>query len=262
MVLYTNTAAANLYTEAKFTSAIVSQTVLWEKLDIIDESASFYKVICEDGYQGWVAKNQTALLDMEESYRYKKIYEPFVRIYRRPDEKSSVIRIAAAGARVAVTDEADRWVRCFLPDGGDGWIKKESFGNIAPFSRNNLIDFAMRFRGVPYFWGGKTPFGFDCSGFTQFIHKIYDIEIRRDAYMQYDDARFVSDHYRDGKAGDLCFFSEDNNKITHVGFYLGNGKVLHARGMIRINSLSDEDAEFDSSLRSDFKALKTFLQLE
>jgi len=74
------------------------------------------------------------------------------------------------------------------------------------------------FQGVPYLWGGKTPFGVDCSGFVQQVLKIYGLQAPRDSSPQ---SQFFKKEtpLKESKTGDLAFFKK-KGKITHVGFVL------------------------------------------
>ena len=257
--IYTNIAVANIYSESTFNSALVSQTVLWEKLYIMEEKESFYQVVCEDGYRGWIHKTQLSAAQEMKIDKTLMLTRSFVYFYQQPDKKSAVVRSAVAGSRIAIKEEKGKWLRTVFPDGMNGWIEREVFSALPQLSRDAIIRFSKRFLGTPYYWGGKTPLGFDCSGFVQFIHKIFGIQIRRDAFMQFDDAKLVSKDYSDAGPGDLCFFSENGNKITHVGLCIGKGKVVHARGMVKINSLLKTDADFDADLQATFVGVKSFL---
>jgi gamma-D-glutamyl-L-lysine dipeptidyl-peptidase len=88
------------------------------------------------------------------------------------------------------------------------------------------------FEGSPYLWGGKTPFGIDCSGFTQMIYKMNNIFLPRDAGKQVELGRTLN-FLNEAKPGDLAFFDNDEGLITHVGVLLGSNKIIHASGMVR-----------------------------
>ena len=77
--------------------------------------------------------------------------------------------------------------------------------------------------------------------------------------MQFEDAAFVSQNIMDGETGDVLFFAEDGKKISHVALKIADNKIIHARGMIKINSLQKNDPLYDADLISDFVAVKTFL---
>ena len=92
----------------------------------------------------------------------------------------------------------------------------------APASTNSIVNYASRFMGVPYLWGGTTPSGFDCSGFTSYVYAAFGYSIGRDTYAQIGSGRAVS--YGELQPGDLVF----TNGVNHVGIYVGGGQYIHA----------------------------------
>lgn len=96
-------------------------------------------------------------------------------------------------------------------------------------SGSKLISTGSQYLGVPYVWGGTSPRGFDCSGFTQYVYKKANGKsIPRTSGAQYAASKKVSKSQL--KQGDLVFFSVGSSRITHVAMYAGNGKLLHAAG--------------------------------
>lgn len=92
-----------------------------------------------------------------------------------------------------------------------------------------LVKEAMRYIGTPYVWGGTSPLGFDCSGFTSYVYKnVLGITLPRVSYQQGNGGQGVA---REQMApGDLVFWdnSSRNNGADHVGIYIGNGKFVSA----------------------------------
>ena len=101
---------------------------------------------------------------------------------------------------------------------------------------SDLAEIALQYLNVPYMWGGKTPFGIDCSGFTQMIYKQCGIDLPRDAYQQANIGKTL-DFVHESKCGDLAFFDNEEGKITHVGLMLDHERIIHASGKVRIDIL-------------------------
>ncbi len=121
---------------------------------------------------------------------------------------------------------------------------------VAPISPNSgnasakgatIVTSAQKYMGVPYVWGGTTPDGWDCSGYTQYVMKENGISIPRTAAEQY--SKGVAVDKANLKVGDMVFFTTYKPGASHVGFYMGDGKFIHASSaakQVTINSLSEE----------------------
>lgn len=97
---------------------------------------------------------------------------------------------------------------------------------------------AKKYLNAPYQWGGKSPFGIDCSGFVQMVFKINGYRLSRDAVQQVKQGKAVT--FKDVQPGDLVFFKNKDGRITHVGIFLGDDKIIHASGKVRIDHLNEE----------------------
>lgn len=94
---------------------------------------------------------------------------------------------------------------------------------------------ALSFLGTPYVWGGESPAGFDCSGFTKYVFGLFGISLPRTAAEQASIGTPVPESSL--QPGDLVFFDTEGG-ISHVGIYIGNGKFISAAGSdIRISNL-------------------------
>ncbi|MBK5277819.1 MAG: C40 family peptidase [Bacteroidia bacterium] len=102
-----------------------------------------------------------------------------------------------------------------------------------------LSTIAFKYLNAPYQWGGKGPFGIDCSAFTQMIFKISGYQLLRDASQQANHGKKVAT-ISDAHPGDLAFFQNPDGLIVHVGIILTEGKIIHASGKVRIDYLTEE----------------------
>ncbi|HJV45870.1 MAG TPA: NlpC/P60 family protein [Bacillota bacterium] len=93
-------------------------------------------------------------------------------------------------------------------------------------SAGSIISFASGFKGVPYAWGGTSPSGFDCSGFTQYVYRNAGVPLSRTAATQFQQGVPVSQS--DLQPGDLVFFSTYGPGATHVGIYIGYNMMIDA----------------------------------
>lgn len=114
--------------------------------------------------------------------------------------------------------------------------------------RAYLIETAQLYLNAPYLWGGRSPFGIDCSGFTQMIYKFYGISLPRDAWQQAELGQSLS-FIEESDAGDLAFFDNQEGHIIHVGMLLGNNEIIHASGKVRIDKI-DHQGIFNTESRS------------
>ena len=104
-----------------------------------------------------------------------------------------------------------------------------------------MVDFAMEYIGVPYLYGGSTPKGFDCSGFTKYVMDHFGVSLPRSSSGQFEVGVSVS--LSELQTGDLVFYtaSATSSRISHVGLYIGNGQFIHSSsgaGCVVISDLS------------------------
>jgi hypothetical protein len=121
-------------------------------------------------------------------------------------------------------------------------------------NRNYIVSTALSFLNSPYLWGGKTPFGIDCSGFTQMVYKINGYKLSRDAKDQANQGETLS-FIEESEAGDLAFFNNDQGDIIHVGIILQNNHIIHASGKVRIDRI-DHSGIYNNDLNKHTHSLR------
>tara|TARA_B100001996_G_scaffold341514_1_gene295595 strand:+ start:1087 stop:1842 length:756 start_codon:yes stop_codon:yes gene_type:complete len=122
-------------------------------------------------------------------------------------------------------------------------------------TRKDIIETSRLYMNAPYLWGGKTPFGIDCSGLSQMVYKINGYKIPRDAKDQVNlgvNLGFIEE----SKEGDLAFFDNDEGEITHVGILLKNNYIIHASGQVKIDKI-DQTGIYDLKKKKHTHKLRT-----
>ena len=126
-------------------------------------------------------------------------------------------------------------------------------------SVKDILSTAYLFLNAPYLWGGKSPFGIDCSGFTQLVFKLNGYKLPRDAYQQVElgvPLTFVEE----AEAGDLAFFDNEEGTIVHVGILLNNEQIIHASGCVKIDKF-DHYGIFSSDTKKYSHTLRVIKRL-
>lgn len=109
-----------------------------------------------------------------------------------------------------------------------------------------LRSIAQKYLNSPYQWGGKSPFGIDCSGFVQMVFKISGYRLLRDASQQANLGKAV-ESLAVSRPGDLAFFENEQGKVTHTGILTADKKIIHASGKVRIDSITEEGIQHAES---------------
>lgn len=128
------------------------------------------------------------------------------------------------------------------------------------YDPNIMVECAIKLLGTPYRWGGKSVMGIDCSAFVQLCAKVAGCKLPRDASQQVECGKQI-DNLSEAKAGDLAFFKNENNRITHVGILLSNDKIIHASGKVRIDTI-DSKGIYNKELKRYTHEIATLIQLK
>jgi hypothetical protein len=252
-----NVSVANLYRLPRYSSEIVSQALLGEICTVVQKGKKFTRIALEDNYEGWIS-NQQWVHDEGRSYQRKRVRAHFLRIFEKPDLLSRPVRDAVIGTYLNIIAEQSDWVQVSLPDGVTGYAPQQGFGTFPAASRSGIKQIALEFCGYPYYWGGRSPKGFDCSGFVQAVFSLLNMKLPRDSWMQHRDGVPVGRDPEQAQAGDLYFFSDKSDTITHVAIALGAVNIIHAQGMVKINSMRQGTSEFKQDLLDSFVEVRTY----
>jgi hypothetical protein len=170
-----------------------------------------------------------------------------------PGPYGQIITTLAKGILVDILEQSGRWYRVQLADGRTGWVYRQFIEVKAPdtltsrerasgFPADKLLDYAKSFLEVTYVYGGDSPRGFDCSGFTMYVFAKFGIRLPHQADLQKETGTEVQT-MANLQPGDLVFFkTEKSTTVNHVGIYLGNNQFIHASsgyGAVRISPLDN-----------------------
>lgn len=126
-------------------------------------------------------------------------------------------------------------------------------------NKNEIIQKALAYLNVPYLWGGKSPFGIDCSGFTQMVYKLCGYKLFRDAKEQATQGEVLS-FIEESEPGDLAFFDNEEGEIIHVGIILKDYNIIHVYGKVRIDTL-DHSGIYNSELQTHTHKLRVIKKM-
>ncbi len=266
----------------------VSQTILGHTVLVRDQpqtTTGWLWVETDDSYTGWVRSSQVRSLAEDEEYpRNGQVYRvnalwAFVR--EAPEPQAQHLTIAPLGSWVEGVDWQGDWLAVRLPDGREGWLSAQdvtsqwvmltqagrlrvqgvvvSKGQTAePYVvpragwQNALVYTAKRLLGVPYLWGGCSPFGLDCSGFVQTVYRLCGLVIPRDADLQAEFHRVSEVDIEEAQPGDLIFFAGGGDPhqraITHVGMVIDREHFIHSSGGVGVNITRLDDPYYRSIL--------------
>jgi cell wall-associated NlpC family hydrolase len=217
--------------EANHRSEMVSQLLFGETYQVLSKTRSWLYIKCSyDDYEGWIDDTyHNPIHDKDKSALLNNQYSVALDIVNTAATETSSPPIVAGST---------------LPqfDGLNFKIGKEKFvynGQALQQGQSNFAiieKLAMRYLNAPYLWGGRSPFGIDCSGFTQVIFKSLFIPLKRDAYQQAEQGRVIN-FVEETQPGDLAFFANESGSITHVGIVIKDRFIIHASGRVRIDKL-------------------------
>lgn len=263
MHLLVQNSAADVRVEPDQRSELHSQSLLGDIVEVLEEKKSWQFCRLFDGSTGWIhcgyLVNKTSLLEKYTHGELLTVTKPGAFAFAEPLGNSQVLRPLSVATRLASLTYKNSWYHVQMPDNTEGWVYRHFISPSVELSQpsgQKIVDLAMQLRGIPYLWGGTSSFALDCSGFTQLLHRSFNITLPRNSSQQ---AQMAPDGEKileldSLKPGDLLFFSEGAS-IDHVGIFSGEGKMIHAamgNGEVKQDSLSGELSAYQQKLVSMF----------
>ena len=227
--------------EGSDASEMITQLLFGDHYEVLAVSEGFKWIkirICFDGYEGWI-----------DSKQYHHITDDYFDQINNSDYKICTDLTASILYHKTLLPVT---IGAIIPISTNEIFEVEEHlgfnGEAKSLSARRDFDFlkhiGKRYLNAPYLWGGKSPFGIDCSGFTQIVYRICGYKLKRDASQQVEQGVHV-DALREAMPGDLAFFRNEHKKVTHVGILLENQEIIHASGKVKIDFL-DENGIFNA----------------
>lgn len=220
---------------ASHRAEMVSQLLFGEGYRVLHAEGEWIEIETDaDRYRGFIAANQHedfSAADCEAVQKAsQRIAQHCLHVY---DEKRGCRMTLPPASILRLTPEGNIRMGGFL------------FRPEEEMKTPDLNGVLRAYEGTPYLWGGRTPWGIDCSGFTQAVFRTQGIFLPRDASQQ---AQLGTAAGLSGAGyGDLAFFHNENGRITHVGLVLPGGRILHCSGRVRNDRLDAQGIFCESS---------------
>ncbi|WP_304131653.1 C40 family peptidase [Mesonia mobilis] len=207
------------------TSEMVSQLLFGEHFKVLEKRKKWSRIrIAFDKYEGWIDNKQ--YLDLEE--------ENYALLESSAEELSiDLVDFAVEPKTQALTPISLGAKLNFLEH---LHLEFEGQRIVGLQPKENLLKIAYLYLNAPYLWGGKTPFGIDCSGFTQMVYRLNGYQLYRDASQQAKQGEALS-FIEESEPGDLAFFDNAEGDIIHVGIIMQDNYIIHAHGKVRIDRI-------------------------
>lgn len=254
---------ANMRSEPRHSSELVSQALLGTPVRILEKEGEWRRVQTPDKYTGWMNGSIQPVSGQEyDDYLHESkliVTALYARAMEKPDAHSLPVSDLVMGNTLVVHSAGEQYYAARYPDGRTAYVSKADAVTVDEWLKEiqltgeSVVKSAMRFMGIPYLWGGTSSKGLDCSGFTQQVYFMHGIVLARDASQQVMQGKFVDSVANFGNAlpGDLLFFGSkataDNpgEKVVHVGIYMGDKRFIHASDYVRVNSFDPADPLYD-----------------
>ena len=229
-----------------------------EPVRLIRESGEYLQVQSSIGYLGYIPQKTVRRVTLQEWNQYQLGQQA---LFTKNDTTESGL-IFLMGTRLPYLDDG----KLLLADGSELSLSEDHYKIIDPAAnplRQEIINSAKQYLGLPYVWGGRSSEGLDCSGFVMQSYSLNNIYLPRDSDEIANVGRIVGyPGWTEAMLpGDLLFFAGSRRMITHTAIYMGEGKVIHSLGKgVQIQSMNPEDPDYSESLGRRFAFAKRIFE--
>lgn len=256
-MLTVTTNLTSLHVAPSFLAEMSSQLLIGTELEVLMQEDAWVFTRQDDGYLGWTYRPYLGSEPKTTATHFVSAPLSLLRLAANSDATLASRVLGGTAVRVATYD--DGWAQLILAGGQSGWIPAGDLRSLdalpatEPARREQIVQDAFRFVGVPYLWGGSSAFGIDCSAFVRLLHRLSGVMLPRDSYVQFDAGRSIEPP---GQPGDLLFFG-NGLRVTHVALSLGGWRIIHSSRAR--NGVYEDDVQTVPHLIESFMGARTFL---
>ena len=266
----------NMREKPDYAAELGTQALMGTPVSVLGRDDSYWvKIETPDGYKAWVNDMAIVPIDQERLDAWKDSKRVIVTHYYsffldapRPD--ANHVSDAVWGDIAEFAGTSGNYTKVKLPTGKEAFVPSADVTDLRTWvdsreavipadaaaervekARALILETAKKFLGVPYLWAGTSIKGVDCSGFSKTVYFLNGYMLLRNASQQCKtgEAVDVSEGLDNLQPADLVFFgreaTEDKpERITHVAIYMGDGKIIHASQLVRINSLIEGEPDY------------------
>jgi len=240
-----NLSAIALRKEARHGSEMVSQLLYNETYRVLDKTKEWVLVRTGHGLSPFQADDPSTLAQAQDSGTYP--YDGWIQAKQFCEISEEDYNILKAKKKYLINKPIAEYKGKFLTLGTPLYESHpEAIEMPNEFHPEMMVDYAKMLLGAPYFWGGRTAMGFDCSGMVQVCARMAGLLLPRDSSQQVKEGELVY-FLQETQPGDLAFFGDEDGHITHVGIIMGDEQIIHCSGQVRIDYL-DQTGIFNKEL--------------
>lgn len=269
----------NMREDPDFAAELGTQALMGTPVKFHHEGVNGYWDYIEtpDGYKAWCNELAVRKIDAQELKAWKQSKRVIVTSYytfflEDPVEESQHVSDGCWGCIAQYLGTEGKFTKVLLPSGKsayvptkdvtdfDQWVASrkavvsaDASESAVEAARQEIINTALKFVGIPYLWAGTSIKGVDCSGLAKTVYFLNGYMLLRNCSQIYKTGTpiDVSEGLGNLQPADLVFFgreaTEDKpERMSHVAIYLGDGKIIHSSNVVRINSLIEGQPDYYS----------------